>query len=127
MAEIETVFLPDCHVPYLDERAWYKALDFIEESDPNDVVILGDFLDFYYLSSYDKFPGFKAVGDEIAEGKLRLQELRQVFKGVVVYCEGNHEYRLKSSTTRRESPASSRLLRCEPQVTSFQGTKAPAS
>lgn len=100
MIETDAVFLPDCHVPYEDLYAWDKALRFIEDSGAEGVVLLGDFLDMYGVSRYDKAAGHAPIAEEIERGKSRLTELRRSFGGPILYCEGNHEQRLEKYITR---------------------------
>ena len=91
-----TVVFGDVHIPFQDDVALGLALSFIEREKPDRVVINGDFLDCYDVSSFDKNPDRKArFKDEIAHGREVLGELRRVSgKAEIIYIYGNHEHRL---------------------------------
>lgn len=94
------LFIPDSHVPFEDPRAFKILYDIASVLKIDTVVILGDFLDMYGLSLYDKDPSFGDLSElymrEIECGIQRLEELKEVTGGAPFhYLEGNHEYRLK--------------------------------
>ena len=94
--EVKTVFLPDIHVPYHSKYAVYQALDFIDEVQPERTVILGDFVDCYGVSRYDKKPGHPSLVDEMKVGRKLLKRIKAAGGGVeVVLLEGNHERRVE--------------------------------
>lgn len=90
------LIIPDCHIPDEDKRAYDLMLKCAEEIQPEEIVILGDYADFYDISSHAKDPGVGSkLIDEIDAVIARLMELRALFpKSKIVYIEGNHEYRL---------------------------------
>lgn len=64
---------------------------------PHEIVILGDYLDFYSVSSHAKDPDLNRITlqKEIEAGIERLKELNRLFpRAKKIYIEGNHEYRL---------------------------------
>lgn len=72
---------------------------------PNEIVILGDYLDCYGLSQFDKDPSLGSMSDlldqEIEESNMRLDELDFLFPSAKkVFLEGNHEYRMKKILKR---------------------------
>ncbi len=50
------LFIPDCHIPFHDEKAWNLMLKAAREFKPDTLVVLGDFADFYSVSAHDKNP-----------------------------------------------------------------------
>lgn len=95
--------IPDCHVPFHDKRAWKCMIKFAQQQNEikkiDEINILGDFCDFFYLSLHPKMPEQFSVKEtlknEIAECRKHLEELRQKFpKSKIYFIEGNHEYRL---------------------------------
>lgn len=89
--------IPDCHIPYEDKRAYDLMLEVAQDFDPDEIVILGDYADFYAINSHGKdadMLGIKLI-DEIHEVWARLDELQLLFPNAKkVFIEGNHEYRL---------------------------------
>ena len=45
------VVVPDLQIPYHDKRAVQGVTNYIERTKPDQVVVLGDMLDFAYLST----------------------------------------------------------------------------
>lgn len=101
------IVIPDVHVPYHDKDAWRLALKVVAEYEPTEVVIIGDFLDCYCVSSHLKTPSTvvtnkgrrqlrrDSLESEIAAGRKALTQLRNAAGDAkITYCEGNHEYRL---------------------------------
>lgn len=91
----KAAFLSDIHIPYQDKSAVAVTLDFLKWFGPDSIYILGDLLDCYGLSSFDKNPDrLLSLPDEFDQGyqfllKLRLQHRR----ATIVFQEGNHEDR----------------------------------
>lgn len=90
--------IPDVHVPFHDKRAWKLMLKVVEARKPQVCVILGDFGDFYSVSSHQKNPAKRnlLLLDEVAECNLALDELTRVLPKSceVHFIQGNHEERL---------------------------------
>ena len=63
----------------------------------DEVLILGDYADFYSVSSHQKDPRvFGMLTDEIADVLVGLDQINQVFpKAHKVFLQGNHEFRLE--------------------------------
>lgn len=93
----KALIIPDCHIPYEHKPSYQLMLDVATDLDRLDeIVILGDYADFYDISSHPKDPdvGSKLI-DEVDEVVARLWQLRSLFpKAKITYIEGNHEYRL---------------------------------
>ena len=91
----KVVIIPDIHAPYEDYRALQGVFKYIKDYKPDKVVLLGDVIDFYQLSKFDKNPNrITGLQDEIDAARWELGELRKVHKGQITYLEGNHEHRL---------------------------------
>jgi predicted phosphodiesterase len=90
------LIIPDCHIPFEDKKAYELMLKVGQHIQPEEIVILGDYADFYDVSSHGKDPHIVSkLLDEVEAVKGRLAELRRLFPSAeIVYIEGNHEYRL---------------------------------
>lgn len=93
-----TVFISDTHIPFEDVEALDAVYKFIEEEQPENIVIIGDFLDFYEVSRYGKDPSREhTFQDEVNKGRSRLEMLRRKApKSRIMYRKGNHEERLET-------------------------------
>lgn len=94
----KTIFvIPDTHVPYQDEAAWQEALRAIRVLEPSGIIIIGDFADFYSVSSHDRDPLRKdSLVDEVATVNQKLDELQHSAGSAdIAFIEGNHEDRLR--------------------------------
>lgn len=89
------LFIPDTHRPYHDKRAWNLVLEVGDFLNPDIVVCLGDFADFFSVSSHSKDPkrAFK-LDDEIADVRVGLNELKSLGADEKIFIAGNHEDRL---------------------------------
>lgn len=93
--------IPDCHIPYENKKNYELMLmvaEYIEkEAGLDEIVILGDYADFYAVNSHGKDPGVtETLQDEVHEVIERLKELKKVSKKAKrVFIQGNHEYRLE--------------------------------
>lgn len=91
--------LSDLHIPYYDPFAWELTLNIVEVVKPTTINVLGDGLDFYQLSTFDKDP--KAIEDGgLQENldqwfRLMLQLKRRAVGCKFRYLPGNHEDRLR--------------------------------
>jgi len=91
------LIIPDCHIPYQDEAAYNLMLRVAKDFRPNEVVILGDFADFYSVNLHGKSPNQEHIlNNEIIEVNKKLGELSMLFKKArKVFIVGNHEHRLE--------------------------------
>ena len=87
----------DVHLPYQDDKALDVMYQYGKKYKPDNVIVNGDLLDFYRLSTFDQSPDRKdTVPEEIEKGKEFLKKLRKNFKNANLYfIEGNHEQRLQ--------------------------------
>lgn len=107
--------IPDMHFPYHDMTVWkliLKACATLGKGD--EVVIIGDFADFYRVSSHSKAPGRLSFEEELDSVNGGLDDLEAVQKRRgfrVTYVEGNHEYRLERYLTEK-APDLFGLVKC---------------
>ena len=98
-----SVFLPDAHVPFQDNGALSTALAFLRYYKPQVVFQLGDLLDFYSLSRFDRNPDrILSLPDELEEAKDVLRRIREAAPWArFLFLRGNHEYRLTKYLWRK--------------------------
>lgn len=91
------VVISDTQIPYEDRRAVRAVLDFIGETQPAEVVQIGDLLDFPQPSRWNKDTRGEFEGSVYADcdkaRKRFLDPLRAVYDGPVGVIEGNHDER----------------------------------
>ncbi|MEK7383157.1 MAG: hypothetical protein AAB262_07705, partial [Elusimicrobiota bacterium] len=95
---MKRLILPDTHIPFHDKRVVDRWLKHAAQLRPDGVDIIGDLLDCYCLSRFDKNPERKdSLQDELDQAHEFLREVRSVVgpKCDIRYTEGNHEQRLK--------------------------------
>lgn len=91
------VCMPDTHYPAHDSKALKALINFIGEVQPDQVIHLGDLMDFPQPSRWTKdtraeFEG--SVFDDATRCKREfLEPLREVYDGPVGVHEGNHDER----------------------------------
>lgn len=89
------LFIPDTHIPYQDKKAWKLMIKVARDFKPDHVVILGDFLDNYSVSSHSKDPNRALkLDEEIAETIKHLKEVQSLGASNNVFIAGNHSDRL---------------------------------
>jgi len=90
------LIVSDAHRPYHDQRAWELMMAVGRDIRPKHVVVIGDFADFYSVSSHSKDPTrVNRLDEEIEDVKQGLDELESLDAEDYDYIEGNHEDRLK--------------------------------
>ena len=96
----KALIIPDCHIPYHDERAYNVMIEVAKYIDKtyglDEIVILGDYADFYGVNAHGKDASVReTLIEEIHDVVMKLRQLQSLFpKAKRVYIEGNHEYRL---------------------------------
>src|SRR5690606_12063218 len=104
--DIESVTLPtrlnrigvlsDIHFPYHDRDALATALKYIKDFGANTIILNGDIVDCYQLSSFAKDPLARSFKYEIDLVKAFFAELRRIFGDIeILYSIGNHEVRFE--------------------------------
>lgn len=92
------VNIGDTHGVFVEQPVWKAVLDFIKDFKPDQINLLGDMIDFYEISRFDKNPMRRVVlGREIDfTREVVLAEVRRAApKARIKWSEGNHENRLK--------------------------------
>lgn len=84
----------DVHVPYHNLEALTIAIKELKQSKIEGLVINGDLIDFYAISSFLKDPRKRNLGDEVIRTRQFFEALRNVFPNIpIIYKGGNHEAR----------------------------------
>jgi predicted phosphodiesterase len=89
------LFIPDCHIPYEDKNAFALMLKAGKAFKPQHTIILGDFGDFFGVSSHSKDPNRALkLKEEMEAVKEGLDKVLEIGAANNVFVEGNHEDRL---------------------------------
>lgn len=96
------LLISDLHIPYHDEGAVALALDFGVRAKCDGVIILGDLLDCYQISDFNRQPDKKTLVQEIelADAFFDALALALKPKSIVWKC-GNHEARLEGYQAKK--------------------------
>lgn len=99
----KALIIPDCHRPYHSVRAYNLMLEIASSVSIDEIVLLGDYADFYHVSRHKKDPRVQdSIAKEIESVNQGLDELDKLFpRAKKVYLEGNHEIRLESYLIER--------------------------
>jgi predicted MPP superfamily phosphohydrolase len=97
MSKLEPVlFVPDCHIPYHDKKAFALMMAVAKDLKPKHIYIIGDFIDFYSVSSHSKNPKRSLqLADELKAAETALDQLDALKAPNKTYIGGNHEDRLQ--------------------------------
>ncbi len=111
MKQTKIVVIPDCHIPFEDKKAINVALQIAKWYKPDQIIILGDFLDCGPVSHWNK-QNLRArqtmnMADDFAVANKYLDQIQKICKNVV-YIRGNHEKWLDDAMD--ESPELAGLL-----------------
>jgi predicted phosphodiesterase len=86
--------LADVHVPFHHRDALKMALEYGHDRDVDHIIFLGDFMDFYSISSFVKDPEERDFQDELHTGIMVLETIRSNFPDIkMTFIRGNHEDR----------------------------------
>ena len=91
------LFVSDIHCPYQDKSALRAMYNFMDWWKPQEVIILGDLVDFYAISKFSRDPErVLKLQEELDESVKILNQIREHAGKVSIYfLRGNHEDRLK--------------------------------
>jgi hypothetical protein len=94
---LRAVLFGDVHEGFEDDRALNILRAITPEFDPHVIACMGDLLDCYKLSRFDKDPTrIETLQDEINKARTLLHEMAQLApRARRVFFEGNHEDRLR--------------------------------
>jgi len=92
-----SLIIPDCHRPFHNRKAYGLMIEAASYWGVHEVVILGDYADFYSVSRWGKHPKVDTLlTQEIESVREGLREIDSVFpQARKVFLEGNHENRLE--------------------------------
>ncbi len=94
--------LADLQVPFFDENAVHVALDEGRRQGVDAVLLNGDLVDFFALSTFETRPEERNFGDEIERGVQLLRAIRAMFpKAQLIWKFGNHEERWEHYLIRK--------------------------
>lgn len=87
---------PDQHIPHHDIKAYKLMLHVAQSIGIDEIVILGDFADFYSVSSHAKCSSVKQLLlDEVECVNKELDKIDKLFPSArKVFISGNHSHRL---------------------------------
>lgn len=95
------LLIPDTHIPFHDQRCWRIMLKAAKAWKPDTVVIKGDFLDCFGISFFDRDPRRESsLSRELVTAKHKIKELETLGAFTYIYCEGNHEERIRRHIAR---------------------------
>jgi hypothetical protein len=109
--------IPDCHFPHQHQAAYRLMLKvgaaLGKGRGPAEVLLLGDFADFWAVSAHDKeAQAERLLGVEVAAVNAELDRLDSLWpRAKKTYLEGNHEHRL-TRYLGTEAPALDGLVEC---------------
>jgi predicted phosphodiesterase len=107
------LIVPDVHIPYESKKSYALMLRAAQAIKVQNICVLGDFADFYAVSSHTKDPSRKAdLQWEVNAVTLALDELDRIFKGKKKFIQGNHEQRLERYLADK-APALFDTVKCE--------------
>jgi len=94
--------LSDIHFPYHDRKALDSAVHHLIEFNPDCIVLNGDTLDCYHLSSFDKNPKNRSFKHELDVLRNFCIQLRELFPTKrIIFKLGNHEERYERTILNR--------------------------
>lgn len=98
--------IPDTHFPFQDDKAVEAALDIAKDLQPHAIVHLGDLVDCWQISDYDRDPSrVDDLRDNIQQARDFLADVHKVApKAELTLLEGNHEDRLRRAIWRATGP-----------------------
>lgn len=101
----------DFHVPFFNKKFLKLFLDVCKEAD--EIILLGDFMDFYSISTFDnKLSRADDLDYELTMGREILQNIRaRNEKASIKFIKGNHCERMEKFLLRGKNRAISNL-RC---------------
>lgn len=104
---IRAIIYGDTHGQYIDPAAEAVLLSVMAVCDPDIVVHVGDAVDCYTLSAFDKDPRRReSLQDEIDAARLHLARVRPAAPRASFFLlEGNHEDRMRRTIWRAEGAA----------------------
>ncbi|GAA0406388.1 metallophosphoesterase [Streptomyces luteireticuli] len=103
MTTTEITVVSDVQYPLHDARAVRNLWSYIIERQPNEVLIIGDFMDYAAPSRWSKGTRAEFEHDVLREsegGHALLADLREGYDGPIKFVEGNHDARPRDYLTK---------------------------
>lgn len=107
--EVTTALLwGDTHMGFEDEQALSIVQQIADDLQPDTLIHMGDLLDCYKLSRFDKDPDrLDGLQDEINKARLHLANMRATCPDSrFIFLEGNHEDRMRRTLWNADESAS---------------------
>jgi len=89
---MKIVCIGDLHIPYHHSKSVAWALRFIKDHKPNRIILLGDCIDFYSVSRFERDPQKRDLDWELRITKEFIEQIDS-FSVPVSFVVGNHEHR----------------------------------
>ncbi len=111
----KSIFISDLHIPFEDKNAVMILKGFLRWFSPKYVFLVGDIIDFYNISTFDKNPEREnRLQNDIDRTFEFLIDIRIICPNAkIVYLEGNHENRLLRYLWKHPEIANLRALSIE--------------
>jgi len=94
--------LSDIHFPYQDRKALDTAVHHLIEFKPSCIILNGDTLDCYHLSSFDRNPKNRSFKHELDVLRNFCIQLRELFPTErIIFKLGNHEERYERTILKQ--------------------------
>lgn len=91
--------------PFHDEQAMAVAMNIARDIDPDDIINLGDIMDFAVFGRFDQEPGFQLTTQPTLDRThSHLAEQVEIARNVVAF-QGNHDLRLQKWITKNAMAA----------------------
>jgi predicted phosphodiesterase len=122
MVNKTVMFMPDLHADSHDEVALAGFLTALSSVKPDELVILGDFLDCKAPARWSKATAAEyadTLPGELAAGRLVLAQIREAHDGPIAFIPGNHEDRI-SKYVNTYAPAIAGLVPSLPKLLDFE-------
>lgn len=87
--------ISDLQIPYHAPAVVTKVLRYAKDRRADHVILLGDVIDFYAISDFERDPSLRSVNEEVQTTRSFFEHLRDTLPKAHVYMlPGNHEERL---------------------------------
>jgi len=95
MTDRKTLVLSDIHFPFENTNALHRAMELGVKEKVEQIILLGDIIDFHSISRFKKDPQSRNLKKELQRTRQFFFRLRHLFpKAKIVFMAGNHELRL---------------------------------